>query len=492
VLLEADEGLLEPRVFPLESGLSPTATQTSIAPIVGPLFLRRNEGFMSRFRTLSIACLIACGLVAVLANEAAAQFGGGGGFGFQSVGGISIDAEGIVRNLEPQAIEALAAERRAAIGDGLGGAAELRKVSLAKVVAAVQESIDKAAPIPPEVLFLGGLERVTHVFVDPDRKDVILAGPADRITVDANGTFVGATNRRPLLYLEDFIVALRAIDAARQGGILCSIDPTPEGIAKLQAFLSRQQAFGPAVMRGMEEALGPQNVRVGGVPGTSRFARVLVAADYRMKRIGMGLDESGVDGLPSYLSLVPPGGRASSLPRFWLEAEYDPIARDPDELAWRIDGRRMKCLSENDVAGRNGIQRGAARRDPVAEKWCEAMTTHYNALAAKQPVFAELVNCVDMAVVAALIRGRQLDQRAGLDLGILLDAKQMPMPSYGVPEHIPTVATGLKKGNNWVLSASGGVQFQPWEFVTKTREVPELAASRENAIGTRKPDGWYW
>ncbi len=451
---------------------------------------------MNRSRNLLFVCLVACGLTAGLEDQAAAQFGGGGGgFGQQAVGGISIDADGIVKNLEPQIVEALAAERRAAIGDGLGGAAELRKVSLAKVVAALRESIEKAKSPSPEVLFLGGLERVTHVFVDPDGKDIILAGPADRITVDATGTFVGATSRRPLLNLEDLVVALRAIDAAREGGIQCSIDPTPEGIAKLQAFLSRQRTIGrdpQAVMRGMENALGPQTVRVEGVPGTSRFARVLVAADYRMKRVGMGLDESGVAGLPSYLSLVPPGGRASSLPRFWLEAEYDPIARDPDELAWRIDGRRMKCLSESDVAGRDGVQRGAGRRDPGAERWCEAMTKHYDALAAKQPVFAELVNCVDMAVVAALIRGRQLDKRAGLDLGLLLDEKQLPKPSYSVPETISTVATGVKNGSNWVLSASGGVQFQPWEFATKTRDVAELGPSRTTALADRPATGWYW
>jgi len=398
-----------------------------------------------------------------------------------------------VRNLEPQALEALAAERRAVVGDGLGGAAELRKVSLAKVLAAVQESVEKAQPLPTEVLFLGGLERVTHVFVDPDGKDVILAGPADRITVAADGTFVGATNRRPLLCLEDLIVAMRAIDAARQGGIQCSIDPTPEGIANLKKFLATQRTIGAnpeAVLRGMKEAVGPQAVRVGGVPGDSRFARVLVAADYRMKRIGMGLEDSGVDGLPSFLSLVPPGGKAV-LPRFWLEAEYDPIARDPDDLAWQINGRRMKCLSENDIAGRDGVERGAGRRDPVAERWSAAMTTHYDALAAKHPVFAELVNCVDVAVVAALIQGRQLDKRAGLDLGLLLDAKRLPMAGHGIPEKIPTDVKSEKKGGNWVI-VSGGIQFQPWQFASNTRDEAALGTAREAALGGRKADGWYW
>ena len=447
---------------------------------------------MNLARTVLPALLIACGMVLTLADRAHSQ-----GFGFGSVvGGISIDAGGIVRNLEPEALETLADERLAALAtaDEAVGDGALRKVSLAEVIAALDESLTTGETVSAEVLFLGGLQRVSHVFVDPVGHDIILAGPAERITVDATGTVVGATSRRPLLQLEDLVVALRAIDAAREGGMQCSIDPTPEGIKRLRAMLSRRQTIGnpQATFKAMEEAVGPQAVTVGGVPGDSRFARVLVAADYRMKRIGMGLEESGVAGLPSYLALIPAGGRAATLPRFWLEAEYEPLSRDPDELAWRIDGRRMKCLTESDVAARDGIRRGAAAKDQVAEKWCAAMTTHYDDLAAVEPVFAELVNCVDLAVVAALIHGRQLADRAELDLDLLLDAQRLPLPTYEVPTSVPTVASGLKKGNTWVLSASGGVQFQPWQFATADREVAELRDERLAAVSARPASGCHW
>jgi hypothetical protein len=446
---------------------------------------------MSRFRKVFPALLVACGLLPALAVPASGQ---GFGFGGQAVGGIAIDAAGIVRNLDPAALETLAAERRAALGEPAGEASELRKVSLAKIVAALEDAAATGKQLPADVLFLGGLERITHVFVDPEGHDVILAGPADRITIDESGTVVGAKSRRPLLQLEDLIVALRAIDGAREGGILCSIDPTPEGIARLRTFLGSQRTIGdPArTFRGMEEAVGPQNVTVGGVPGDSRFARVLVAADYRMKRIGMGLEASGLPALPSYLALVPAGGRATALPRFWLEADYDPIARDPDELAWRIDGRRMKCLTESDVAARGEIKRGAAGEDKIAARWCAAMTENYDALAATQPVFAELVNCVDLAVVAALVRGRQLDRRAGLDLGLVLDAARLPLPKYDVPASVPTVASGIKKGRAWVLSASGGVQFQPWQFAAATREEADLTEARTAALAGRQKETWHW
>ena len=51
----------------------------------------------------------------------------------------------------------------------------------------------------------------------------------------------------------------------------------------------------------MEEAVGPQTITVTGVPDTSHFARVIVAADFRMKRLAMNFEPAPVDGMPSFL-----------------------------------------------------------------------------------------------------------------------------------------------------------------------------------------------
>ena len=464
-----------------------------------------NCGMKPLSPTASLSCRrsaagFACAVI-VLAlawhGEARAQMGGMG-FGMGAVGGISIDADGIVRNLDPRAVESLAKERRQVLASGTaerGAATKLRKVSLAKIVTAVQAA-KAGRPLPPEVLFLGGLERITHVFVDTEAHDIILAGPADSLAVDAAGNVVAATSGRPLLQLEDLVVAMRAIDAARAGGIKCSIDPTAEGVARLQALLRTQKTIGQnpdATLVAMQNAVGPQQVTVGGVPGDSRFARVLVAADYRLKRVGMGLEPSGIPELPSYLSMVPPGSTsATTLPRFWLEADYEPISRDPDELAWRINGRRMKCLTENDIVDAAGGRTAKAAPDATAKKWCDLMTTNYDRLAGKQPVFGELVNCVDLAVVAALVHGRQLAGRAGLDLAPLLDATTLPLPSYDTPASVPTVAHGLKKGSRWVVSASGGVLFQPWSFAANTSDSADMAEIRTAALTARPADGWWW
>jgi hypothetical protein len=426
-------------------------------------------------------------------GTARGQFGGGGGFGFmQPVGGISVDTDGIVRAVDDKLLDESVRKARQAVAtaDLPAAPTDMRHVSLARIVAAVRKVADQKASLPPDLLLLGGLERVTHLFVVPEMHDIVMAGPADRPAVAADGTPVAQRSGRPLLRLEDFIVALRSIELSRGGGILCSIDPTPEGLARLQEFLSRQKTMGRdprAVFRGMEEALGPQVVTVGGVPADSRFARVLVGADHAMKRIGMGHEPSGVKELPSYLSMVRPGGRSSSLPRFWLEAEYEPLARDANELTWRIGDRRMKCLSANDGVGAVGIQRGVGAPDDNLDAWCRAMTEHYDRLTPRHPVFAELVNCVDLAVVAALIRGRQLDERAGCDLRPLLDDRVVPLPRYDAATRSSTIANGLKKGSNWVLSASGGVLVHPWRFAGNVRRADDLSEAR-TAATARRPE----
>jgi len=443
-----------------------------------------------------MVALVATAVVALATlttSPAQAQFLGG-----QAVGGISIDAGGIVRNVEAGALKELAATRRKALSAFGPTAAEgdttLRKVSLAKLVGAVEAAAAGTAPLPADVALIGGLERITHLFVDTEGHDILLAGPADSAKVDAAGNVLAARSGRPLLQLEDFIVALRAVDGARDGGMLCSIDPVPERVADLQKFLKSQQAAADptATLRKMEEVLGPQTVRLGGVPADSRFARVLVAADYRLKRIGMGLEPSGVPQVPSYLATVPAGASVGTLPRFWLEASYEPISRDADELAFRINGRGMKCLTENDLFGKDGVKRGAAPADKVAQKWCDGFSSNYDALAARHPVFAELVNCVDLAVVAALIKGQQLDKKAGLDLASLLDGDKVRLPTYDAPSTVPTVASGVKKGGKWVVSASGGIQFQPWGFATTTTESADVAEVRAGALAGRPGAAWWW
>jgi hypothetical protein len=84
----------------------------------------------------------------------------------------------------------------------------------------------------------------------------------------------------------------------------------------------------------MRQAFGPQMIKLHGLPTDSRFARVMVAADFEMKRLAMNLTDSPVAGLPSYLELARNESQsAATNPRWWMASDYDALTRSEDRRA---------------------------------------------------------------------------------------------------------------------------------------------------------------
>jgi ferritin len=50
----------------------------------------------------------------------------------------------------------------------------------------------------------------------------------------------------------------------------------------------------------------------------------------------------------------------------------------------------------------------------------------------------------------------------------------------------------MKKGRNWVISASGGVQFFPWMVADQTEESSAVDAVRDKVAAVEKSDNWWW
>ena len=106
--------------------------------------------------------------------------------------------------------------------------APLRKISLRRLEAAVAAAAKETQPLADEIRFLGGLQRIQYVFVYPERNDIVLAGPADGWKVDDAGITVAVTTGLPVMLLDDLLVALRGVDAAREEPISCSIELTAD------------------------------------------------------------------------------------------------------------------------------------------------------------------------------------------------------------------------------------------------------------------------
>ena len=83
----------------------------------------------------------------------------------------------------------------------------------------------------------------------------------------------------------------------------------------------------------------------------------MVEADYRMKLVGMGLEE-GVLGVKSYLDSINLGPNESPPPmnmlRWWFAVNYDAIKATEAHDAFEIKGQGVKVLSENEMLKERG------------------------------------------------------------------------------------------------------------------------------------------
>ncbi|MEC8305906.1 MAG: hypothetical protein VX034_14365, partial [Planctomycetota bacterium] len=102
---------------------------------------------------------------------------GNGGFNFNNVGGVKIDANGIIQNtsVEDRAklIDFLKRSTKAPEGE-LGKKTEIRMVSLKGLEAAIQKAnVKELYELPAEIRYLAGLQRIQYIFLYPEKNDIV-------------------------------------------------------------------------------------------------------------------------------------------------------------------------------------------------------------------------------------------------------------------------------------------------------------------------------
>ncbi len=435
------------------------------------------------------AILVAVAATLSLSTSAHAQFNVGG-TRIGAVGGVKIDPDGVFSTASRAETSQSLAELKKAlkiVPAEFNAAGELRVVSLKRLEAALAEAVKSGETLPEEMQYLAGIQRINYVFVDEQAHDVLIAGPGESWKADQDGNIVGVKTGRPVVRLEDLIVALRATYAEKPEAITCSIDPTQEGVARYNQLIARG---GNTDLGAIKKALGMQAITITGVPGSSRLARVLVSADYQMKRLAMNLTDAPVKGMPSYMEmLVKSGGlNTEAMPRFWLACSYEPLARSEDSLSWQLRGAGVKAETGGDVYAADGTRTDTGVASPLGQKWADSMTANYDAISAKMPIFGELRNVMDLCVVSALMRRENLLAKAGCELPLLTSASSQLQPSVlPVPKQTPTIASSVKK----LVQASGGVQVDAFGVAGKS-EVNAAVNDVRTQVAAADSKQWWW
>ncbi len=423
--------------------------------------------------------------------------------------GVAVDAEGV---LEFRAVEdptgRLHAERvaaaKAALPADVAAPSEFRKVSLVRLEQAVRRELDAGRQPDDTMRRLAGLQRLQYVFYLPDSRDIVIAGPAEGWAPDAMGRPVGLTTGRPVLELEDLVVALRAYPpgSRHKPFIGCSIDPPQEGLARLREFqqstpkvipAARRAQMAAHIQQGMEQSLGLAEVRVFTISPQTHFAAVLIEADYRMKLIGIGREPPPVKMTTFVSALNAP--RESVLARWWFTPNYDCVRVTPDRLAMELVGQGVQLLAEDQAVGPQGVLGAGAPPGPASKAFTTSFTEKYPEIAARSPVYAQMRNCIDLLVAAAFLRQQDFYGRAGWTPNMFLDEATLPVQTHRTPKQAPCVANSHWKGNRLLTPAGGGVSIQ----ADLALEDSRLLQDEDGSLKTRhreltRPDDarWWW
>jgi hypothetical protein len=475
-----------PMMFGEESKLlycHPEATMRSplsAQPILFPAFV-----FLGR---LICTGVLAFSLLLIESHSAWAQIGGGGGGGGGGTGGggggstqgngltsgVAVDAEGVLRRVtlaDPtgQLARRRLQEARGQIDQDMARPSRLRKVSLTRLFRLINRSIAQGHGPDEAMQHLAGLTRIQYVFFYPDTNDVVLAGPAEGWGESLDGRMLGVQSGQPVLELQDLVVALRTFAPGNSSlpFVYCSIDPTQEGLARMQQFLSRvgRQIRGRGdtqfIVNGLRESLGLQIITVGGVPATTHLAQVLVEADYRMKLIGIGLEQPLV-GISSFASSANPAAVSrNALQRWYFVPDYQRVMVSTDNLSAELVGNGVKLVGENEVISRDGSRQQAGGQSRASRKFTQSFTKKYAELAQLAPVYAQLRNCIDLLVTAALIQKQDYYEQADWDLGALGEESQYAVETYNAPKQVASAVNSMWKGNRLMTPIGGGVEIRP-------------------------------
>jgi hypothetical protein len=240
----------------------------------------------------------------------------------------------------------------------------------------------------------------------------------------------------------------------------------------------------------MKEAFGPQQIKLEGLAADSHMARVILAADYRMKLYGMNLAKAPVQGLPSYIEMISNQSAVSQLQsRWWMACDYSAIEHSADRKAWKITGPGIKTLTEQEQIAADGTYKQTGKADKQAKRWAENFTKKMDELAVADPVFGELRNVMDLCLVAAIIESQDLQSLANCDLAAIVgDSSRIELPKCDVAKSLDPQCSFIQTVQGWVVTASGGVLVDSWQTASVTKVNDSVAAGMDAASNWTNED----
>jgi hypothetical protein len=389
---------------------------------------------------------------------------------FGTAAGVYIDADATLHQRQTDTASDLASQRlRAKALNQPPKAQDLTCVSLPRLFAAVRSLSEQKKETPENLRYLSGITQIRYVFVYPEEHDLIIAGVSEPFDATIKTQPQGKVTGRPVLHLDDLVTALR-----NRGAFGCSIDPHPDSLNRSNAVMKEYaNATRTARMNALKEAMGLQQVRLFGAPADSRLAFVTIAADYKLKRLVLGMDPMPIPGVGS-----PVDNSRAAANRFWFEVNYAPLLVSPEGDAFELRGPRLL------------INPGAFSTDTkgatdASKTFAKNFSAKIPQLATMVPLFADLQNIADLSVVAALIHKDHLDRRSGVDLSWIMSESNYKTGVVSTPR---TAETLVNYTNGSIVA--GGVTVDASKVVASASREQDAKEALKAVRSRPSSDNW--
>jgi hypothetical protein len=473
-----------------------TSMASSAVTIRKAIFTRLTLGLLSA-ASLSQACF----------GQATGNTGTNNASAAAGVAGIDISPDGVlsVRQFDPE----LVAAQRAAALQGRNPkdvkSSPLRKVSLQRLEKVVQQTMLEGRDFSQEIETVAGLTRIQYVIYLPGSKDIVLAGPAEETIQSEDGRWIGLLSGHPTMRIDDLALTLRtfAPGNSKTDWISCSIDPTQEGLSRMQSYLKQlggsisPDANAFAIAEGMKNALGLQTVSIHGIPASTRFAQTLVEADYRMKMIGIGLEKPAV-AMKSWVDRAnPSSGSANAMQRWYFMADYQGVKVSPDGSVLKLVGQGVKLVGEDERVDRTGKRTKTGKGgDPASKAFTKDFTDKFEQIANVTPVFYDMRNLIDLSVCAAFIQRQDFYSQSGWDLGCFGDEKRFEVEVAKTPSNVETAVNAIWRGSRLMTPIGGGVHISARKLASPENTQADSALvdtqTAASAPANLAENQWWW
>jgi hypothetical protein len=438
-------------------------------------------------------------------------------------GGIYIDAKGVVHRClsRPGLLDSIEGGLSAkvsvkskddspeSLGDlssGWNKDSSLRFISLRGLFSNLLARTDAGRLWDLEVATLAGLHRIDFILLDEENDDVVLAGPAGGGIVKRDGELVSLRSGTSPVLLADVISIGQALVVSRQQAVVCSLDPSPEGLARVHALLNKADSAATLLRNPKQGAamlsrtLGGHRVSLQGLSPSSPTALALLQADIHMKRLGLGL-EVAKDILESYPKLAEKSSTEpdQQLVRWWFTPDYPEILTNDRKSVFSLPDRRLKLQSEKQWMDAKGDRVMGAERDEAADRFATDFSKQIAEIQKAYPLYGRLGHIFDTAVAWKLAS----ENCSWLNNDFIpeLNMQSLKGVAGGTPKEVDsTAAMGTwKKGGKsyrWLM-VSGGVDLDLRKVdiasklkVSSSNETLKLEDNERPAGRFR--DYWWW